>query len=199
MTGKTTHTGGMIFQDEARLNRTANILGALAIALSGRITAETSVAGGLSPSSVSALIQVHFYPGISVEQLRNQIGLSHSASVRVVDVLEGMGLIGRRRMPGVDARVISLFTTDKGRDLAKEVLKVRGSITKPIVASFSADDQLLIERMLCEIIMRIVRPGPEQEYVCRFCDLSECPQETCPMTLLDHIAPASSSVGGRTP
>lgn len=199
MTEKTTDIDGATFQDEFRLNRTANILGALAIGLSGRITAETSTVGGLSPSAVSALIQVHFCPGISVEQLKNQIGLSHSASVRVVDVLEGMSLIGRRRMPGVDARVISLFTTDKGRDLAREVLRVRGNITKPIVASFSPDDQLLLERVLCELIMRLVRPGPEQEYVCRFCDLSECPQDTCPMTLLDDIAPASISAGGKRP
>jgi DNA-binding MarR family transcriptional regulator len=197
MTGKTMHTQDAAVQDDSRLNRTANILGALAIALSGRITAETSVAGGISPSAVSALIQVHFSPGVSVEQLRNLIGLSHSASVRVVDVLEGMSLIGRRRMAGVDARVTSLFTTDKGRDLAREVLRVRGNITKPIVASFSPDDQLLLERVLGELIMRLVRPGPEQEYVCRFCDLSECPQDTCPMTLLDEVASTPVTAGGK--
>ena len=95
-----------VYQDDPRMNRTTNILGALALALSDRIASETGVISGMSPSAASALIQVHFYPGISVEQLKSQIGLSHSASVRVIDLLEDAGHLGRRRITEKDEAVL---------------------------------------------------------------------------------------------
>lgn len=179
------------------VNRTANILGALAIALNDRIVSETGAVSGMSPSSASALIQVYFYPGISVEQLKNQIGLSHSASVRVVDLLEDSGHVERRRITETDARVISLFITDKGRDLALQILDLRNNITRKIVVELPPDDQSHLERIVIALISKLVRPGLEQELVCRFCDLSSCPQETCPMTLMDGPPGKTTAIGER--
>lgn len=175
------------------MERTANILGALAVALSGRITSETSALSGVSPSAVSALIQIHFYPGICVEQIRSQIWVSHSATVRVIDSLEDAGLIERRRVDGRDGRVMSLFMTDRGAGVVTEVLNRRNSITRAMVTSFPPHEQPLVERVVCGLISSLVQPGPEQEYVCRFCDLSACPQDQCPMTLLDDLAPGSGA------
>lgn len=174
---------------ERGVERTANILGALAVALSGRITSETSAVSGVSPSAVSALVQVHFYPGICVEQIKSQIWLSHSATVRVIDSLERAGFIERRRVNEQDGRVTSLFITDRGETIVTDILNRRNSITRNIVASFPPDEQSLIERVVCGLISTLVQPGPEQEYVCRFCDLSACPQDLCPMTLLDDLVP----------
>lgn len=170
------------------INRTANILGALAVALNDRIASETGSISGMSSSAVSALIQVHFYPGRSVEQLKSQIGLSHSASVRVVDLLENAGHVERRRITDADARVISLFTTAKGHDLAVQILDLRNGTVRKIVEELSPADQSHLERIVCGLISNLVRPGAEQELVCRFCDLSTCPQDTCPMTLMDDAS-----------
>ena len=185
-----------VYQDDPRMNRTTNILGALALALSDRIASETGVISGMSPSAASALIQVHFYPGISVEQLKSQIGLSHSASVRVIDLLEDAGHLGRRRITEKDARVISVFITPKGPDLVQRILDLRNSITRKIVAGLSPDDQQHLERIVCGLVRNLIRPGPEQELACRICDLSACPQETCPMTLIDDAATNAATLGG---
>lgn len=171
------------------MERTANILGALAVALSGRITSETSAISGVSPSAVSALIQIHFYPGICIEQIRSQIWVSHSATVRVIDSLEDAGFVERRRVNEQDGRVMSLFMTDRGASVVTDVLNRRNSITRAMVASFPPHEQPLLGRVVCGLISSLVQPGPEQEYVCRFCDLSACPQDRCPMTLLDDLVP----------
>ena len=65
--------------------RLENLLGALSIALSDeieRVTTDASGHGASVPAALSILLR---RPGCTIETLRTHIGLSHSATVRLVD------------------------------------------------------------------------------------------------------------------
>src|SRR5690242_16745337 len=91
---------------EADLARLANLLGAWSLAVSDRITAAAGVAagrGGQAPAALVALDQ--FADGRTIEELSSVLGLTHSATVRLVDGLVADGNAARRRRSG-DRRAV---------------------------------------------------------------------------------------------
>jgi DNA-binding MarR family transcriptional regulator len=69
----------------------------------------------LSPGRVGILLLLEANPGITQGRLAQAVSLERSTMVGVVDVLEGRGLIERRR--GADRRTNGLWLTDPGREL----------------------------------------------------------------------------------
>lgn len=69
----------------------------------------------LSPGRVGILLLLEANPGITQGRLAHAVSLERSTMVGVVDVLEGRGLIERRR--GADRRTNGLWLTDPGREL----------------------------------------------------------------------------------
>ena len=69
----------------------------------------------LSPGRVGILLLLEANPGITQGRLAQAVSLKRSTMVGVVDVLEGRGLIERRR--GADRRTNGLWLTDPGREL----------------------------------------------------------------------------------
>src|SRR5918994_609610 len=78
--------------------RRDNLLGAFVLSVSDRLRRETEESIGHTGASAAALITITQFPGRSIEFLRQAIGLSHPATVRVVDRLVEQGLV--RRRPG---------------------------------------------------------------------------------------------------
>jgi DNA-binding MarR family transcriptional regulator len=69
----------------------------------------------LSPGRVGILLLLEANPGVTQSRLAQAVSLERSTMVGVVDVLEGRGLLERRR--GADRRTNGLWLTDPGRDL----------------------------------------------------------------------------------
>jgi DNA-binding MarR family transcriptional regulator len=69
----------------------------------------------LSPGRVGILLLLEANPGVTQSRLAQAVSLERSTMVGVVDVLEGRGLLERRR--GADRRTNGLWLTDSGRDL----------------------------------------------------------------------------------
>jgi DNA-binding MarR family transcriptional regulator len=69
----------------------------------------------LSPGRVGILLLLEANPGITQGRLAQAVSLERSTMVGVVDVLEGRGLIERRR--GADRRTNGLWLTEPGREL----------------------------------------------------------------------------------
>ena len=78
---------------------TANVLGAVALAVAGQIPVTVTPGGGRSDSSAAALSALYHFPGPpTVDRLGQVLGLTHSGAVRLVDRLAGAGLV--ERAPG---------------------------------------------------------------------------------------------------
>ncbi len=77
-------------------SRPANLLGALALAVSDRIREVTEQqADALARSEPAALVSLVHYPGQPVGVLDQTLGLTHSGAVRLSDRLEAAGLVRR--------------------------------------------------------------------------------------------------------
>ena len=75
--------------------------------------------GELSPGRVGILLLVEANPGVTQSRLAQAVSLERSTMVGVLHVLEGRGLLERRR--GEDRRTNGLWLTPPGRALVAKV------------------------------------------------------------------------------
>jgi MarR family transcriptional regulator, negative regulator of the multidrug operon emrRAB len=158
--------------------RLLNLLGALAVGLGDRIGAATEATLGESPTTVAALVTVAQGPGCSIEELRHTLGLSHSATVRVVDRLVARGLVAR----GAGARgpAVALVATAAGRRLAVRVLDVRNDVVREVAGEALPGD---LAGALETLLDRLTVDPPTGHRICRLCDFETCPTERCPVAV----------------
>jgi MarR family transcriptional repressor of emrRAB len=151
--------------------RDANLLGALAVVLGDRLDTATDPAPG--PTAAAALVALAGPSARgSIDALASVVRLTHSGAVRLVDRLEGQGLVERRR--GADQRSAALVLTPIGRRAAREVLRRREQSMHVLLALLTDDQQAALigaaEHLLGELG---AEPGTERR-VCRLCDLDAC-------------------------
>src|SRR4051795_5960120 len=100
-------------------SRTANLLGALALAVCDRIRDVTEQqADGLARPEPAALVSLAHYPGQPVGAVGRTLGLTHSGAVRLADRLEAAGLV--RRTSAGPGRTLALHLTAGGQLAAGE-------------------------------------------------------------------------------
>lgn len=166
--------------------RLANVFAAFALALTDKINMAMEAETKRSPTATATLIQIGFNPGLSIERLRQMIGLSHSASVRVVAQLESDGFVNRARNTDADSRVASLTLTNAGDDEVRKVLSARSRIAERLLENESPEELQGISHFIERAIPSVVNKGTDQDVVCRLCDMSVCPQDTCPINTCIH-------------
>jgi MarR family transcriptional regulator, negative regulator of the multidrug operon emrRAB len=160
--------------------RVGNILAAFALSLTDKIRDAIRAEAGRADMASAALVHVGFNQGISIEKLRTMIGLSHSATVRIVEQLEREGLVIKRRdVPG-DLRMSSLTLSKQGLFEMKQALAARQAVITGILDQFTARDITELDALLMKAVPAIVEFGDDQEVACRFCDVDVCPQDVCP-------------------
>ena len=92
---------------------TNNLVGALSVATLDRVEDAFVGVVGRGGSFAAALLTVGTRPGLSVSELGRVLGLEHSSTVRLLDRLEGEGLIVRGS--GVDRRARVVTLSPKGK------------------------------------------------------------------------------------
>ena len=97
--------------------RLENLFGTLLTALSDSLVVRAEQAAGHSGATAGALTYLVQEPGLGIDQLKDPLGLSQSATVRLVDRLVADGLVERR--PGRDGRSISVHLTPSGESVAQ--------------------------------------------------------------------------------
>jgi MarR family transcriptional repressor of emrRAB len=157
-------------------DRLLNLLGALAVGLGDRIAAATEETVGESATTVAALATVAQVPGSSIEELRHTLGLSHSATVRVVDRLAVRGLVDRR--PGARGPAVAIAPTAAGSRLAGRVLDVRHRVAQEVAGEALPGD---LTAALETLLDRLTVDPQTGHRICRLCDFATCPQERCPV------------------
>ena len=159
--------------------RLENLLGALTYTLGDQLRTRTEQVVGHGPTAPAALLAVFRRPEQSIEMLRHSIGLSHSATVRLVDRLEGDGLVTRRSSP--DGRAVSLVLTGRGRRRALRLQQERRRVLSRALTGLSPLDRRQLEEMLDALLRTQARTHEDPTPICRLCELSACPLRSCPV------------------
>jgi MarR family transcriptional regulator, negative regulator of the multidrug operon emrRAB len=159
--------------------RSANLLGALAVAVGDRVTETTSRSAGSGASVPAALVTLLNSPGISVGELARVLSLSHAGTVRLVDRLAADGLVSRHR--GTDGREVSLRLEPAGKRSARSVLAARADVLESALAALDPDDLAVFERVAGTLLASLSPNVDIADHTCRLCDDRACPTSACPV------------------
>ena len=160
--------------------RTANLLGATALAVTDLALGGATAAAGVSGSGAAALVVLCADPGISVTELGRRVGLTQSAAARMVDALEARGLVERRPTLG---KWVAVHPTAAGRAASADLLDARGERLTTLVAALRPDDQEALTSVLERLLRALYGEVGSSELVCRLCDRPCCTEAgaICPV------------------
>ena len=168
----------------AEVERTANLLGALALVVTDRTVDVVASAAEQSETAAVALSALHhFLDRPTVDRLRQVLGLTSSGTVRLVDRLEGAGYV--RRSAGADGRATVVILTASGRRAAQRVSRARAAVLGDALATLSAAERDVFTDLVSRLVAGLVRdPDPRAtRWLCRLCDTGACGREDgrCPV------------------
>jgi DNA-binding MarR family transcriptional regulator len=159
----------------------ANVFGALAVAVTDRISTAVAAAAGQSVSAAAALSALHHFPDPpNLDRLGQVLGLTHSGAVRLVDRLAEAGLVVRS--PGADGRTRVLALTPAGRAVAERVTAARTDALAGLLADLAPDEHRTLHGLAGRLMAALVRTKEGGAWTCRLCDLRACgrPAGRCP-------------------
>jgi len=164
------------------LSATANLLGALSLAVTDRTSAAAGDTLGQSESAAIALSALqHFLKDPSVDLLRQVLGLTPSGTVRLVDRLQAAGYVTRRQ--GRDRRSVTLRLTASGRRAAARVSAARAHVLEDALSVLTSDEREALERIVSRVLVGMIREPGATRWTCRLCDTTACGREEgrCPV------------------
>lgn len=151
----------------------ANVLGAVALAVTDQSAAASNAGTDLSASAASAMSALsEFLDHPTLDELRKVIGLTASGVVRLVDRLVEAGLVTRG--PGSDGRSRAVVLTERGRLAAKKVKTARLTSLEGMLSGLSDAEQATLHGLLGRVLGTIVEQKSGGAWICRQCDLGAC-------------------------
>ena len=165
--------GEMIYVFCMHINLVANKVGALVTALSDVLTSPQ-----YSSSSDAALVTLFHRQPISVTSLAQILGLTQSATTRLVQRLKSEKLIQQQDMSGRE-RLLSL--SKEGEQIAAALGKFRLDRIAEILSPLSDDDRQALDRIVSSLLINLVEDETHARHMCRHCDHGICRGEACPV------------------
>jgi DNA-binding MarR family transcriptional regulator len=168
--------------DTRRLDRTGNLLGALALSVADRTLDAVGDSVSQSETAAIALSALHqFLDAPSVDRLRQVLGLTPSGTVRLVDRLEHAGHVTRR--PGTDGRSVLLHLTASGRRAAERVSAARAQVLQDALSVLDPGEREAFEETMSRVLVGLIRGPGAVRWMCRLCDMTACGREAgrCPV------------------
>lgn len=159
--------------------RTANLLGALAGEIAERMERQGKLHPNETSSATAALNVIGFYEGCSNGALSRALGLSHTATVRLVDKLELAGLVHSET--GVDKRSVALRLTDLGRQRARTVIHERCLRLGDFIDVLTPQQRRQLDDIAETLLKSMVEAAQDADHICRLCDGAACPPVRCPV------------------
>jgi DNA-binding MarR family transcriptional regulator len=163
--------------------REANLLGTASLAVADRVRAAAEDGAGQGGSAPAALVSLAGYlDGQPIDSLRGPLGLTHSATVRVVDRLVAAGLVRRREGP--DRRSVAVVLTPAGRAAAGRALQARAAALEDALTALNPAERVELARLHEKILATLTDGRPAAGHICRLCDSVACGHERgrCPVT-----------------
>ena len=159
------------------IDRTANLLGAVGLAVADRIEATGRDILRHAGETPAALAVIGYGLGPSNDLLRRILGLSHPGSVRLVDRLVADDLVERRK--GRDKRAVALYLTQQGQALREKLLQGRLAAIRPLLVPLTATEQETLASLLHKLLSSMETTDLERCNLCRLCDDRVC--SNCPI------------------
>jgi DNA-binding MarR family transcriptional regulator len=160
-------------QAGARLDRAANVVGALSLVIADQAADAVAEAAGRSDSAGAALSALlHFLDGPSVDLLRQVLGLTSSGTVRLVDRLVESGQV--QRGAGPDGRTTSLTLTEQGRAAATAVSDARAAVLERALGVLTPAERSAFEQLAGKVLVGMMRGPGAVRWICRLCDIGAC-------------------------
>lgn len=161
-----------------RERKIENVVGALALALSDALHFGTQMRAPEPGPAASAIALLHHEPGLTIEQLRRALRLSHPGAVRLVDRLTKEGLV-ERRASVEDRRAVALHLTRQGDESCAAILMARRSSIACALQSLNPDERKLLGRLAEKLLSGLIQNEDQAYQVCRLCDRQSC--NACPV------------------
>ena len=163
--------------------RTAQLLGALALTLADRAGAAVQAQAGVSGSDAAALVTLRNYAeGEPLDLLRRALALSHPGVVRLADRLQARGLVERQRSDR-DGRAVALALTGAGRRAADTALAARAEAIDAALRTLDVSQRRALAPMLERMLGAQTTDTTASLVICRMCDPDVCGHpERCPVT-----------------
>ncbi len=161
-----------------------NLLGALSLALTDRVAAALEATLGAGGNAGAALLSIGTRPGESIDQLSRVLGLTHSATVRMVDRLEQRGWVRRDRGGrggGRDGRTAALTLTATGRSAFRRLLKARKTALNQVTGVLGDRENETLQKLLTKMLASLPDDGAEARHLCRMCEHGVCVGARCPV------------------
>lgn len=138
----------------------------------------SSQACGLAARELSALVLVSSRPGRNVDWLYRRLGITPSGAVRLVDRLEGLGLLRREKTAG--KREVALHVTEAGNDRLADGLKARAAALESQLAPLSERERSQLIALVTKVLGAGTRARAEADVACRLCEWGLC-RPDCPL------------------
>jgi len=174
---------GLLTDDINRDLFMANILGAFTMALNDKMNRAVSTAVGLNSSACYAVVTIGTEPGSTIEELRRMLDLEHSSAVRTIAKLEAKGIVTKSRRSSDDRRIVRITLTRSGEDIFCRILDARQGVLTKVTSKMTDEERNLLNGLIRKGMPDVVKPGDDQHYVCRLCDMEACDQRICPVNL----------------
>ncbi len=159
------------------MDRTTNLLGALALAVTDRIKSGMKDTFNRSGETAAAIVVLGYAPGLSVEILRQVLDLSHPGTVRLSDRLQADGLVERRKAS--DGRAVALHLTPKGGKLRQRLMDRRLNTLQAALEGLTADERLALGDLLAKVLINLPKTEMAKHRICRLCAVRTC--SNCPI------------------
>jgi DNA-binding MarR family transcriptional regulator len=161
--------------------RTANLLGAAALAIADAVNGAINMPEGHSEAAKAALTVMLQWPPRSIGHLAKVLGRSHSATVRLIEELEDQGLVSKHT--GDDRRAVVVKLTAQGRREARRMIATRGGVLDGMVGKLENAERRELARLLEKLLPMLTPDREACDHICRLCELATCPQDRCPVEL----------------
>jgi DNA-binding MarR family transcriptional regulator len=157
-----------------------NLLGALVLATKDKLVADFRHLNLHSETDAATLVLLMQSDGMSIGELADLLGLSHSSTVRVADRLAKRSLLRRSRQ-GEDARGVQLLLTNTGRALASSALAARQLTLRTMLSALSAAELDQLGDLLTKVLVKATTSRIAADRLCRLCNETVCTRATCPV------------------
>jgi MarR family transcriptional regulator, negative regulator of the multidrug operon emrRAB len=165
------------------LARGANLLGAVSLAVTDRVRAAAERGAAQGGSAPAALVSLAGYlDGSPIDAVRSPLGLTHSATVRLVDRLVAAGLARRRE--GADRRSVAVELTQAGHAAAAAAVNSRAEALEEALADLDPAERAELARLHAKVLGTLTDGRVTAGHICRLCDSQACGHEEgrCPVT-----------------
>jgi MarR family transcriptional regulator, negative regulator of the multidrug operon emrRAB len=157
-----------------------NLVGTFSLAVSDAVAESVADVVGHAGALGAAVSYVFQKPGCGIEQLREPLGLSQPAAVRVVNQMVEAGL-ATRSTDSSDRRRAQVHVTRRGRAVAEALLAARRNAIDSVLRGLSPAEQDSLAALISKALAAATTDRPHGEQLCRLCDVRACPDPQCPV------------------